>query len=94
MDTIVAFDWPRVFMGDEPPLFLLEILLRVLVIWLWTMILLRWVGGRSLSQLSLVEFLLVIRARLSCRRLDNLSRCATDPCYAGDPDGRGAGQGG
>jgi len=42
--------------GDEPPLFLLEIVLRIAIIWPWTMMLLRWVGGRSLSQLSLVEF--------------------------------------
>ena len=60
MDTIVAFDWHRLFLGDAPLMFLLEILFRIAVIWLWTMILLRWIGGRSLSQLSLVEFLLVI----------------------------------
>jgi len=60
MDQITAFDWQRMFIGDEPPLFLLEIVFRIAVIWPWTMILLRWIGGRSISQLSLVEFLLVI----------------------------------
>lgn len=60
MDPIIAFDWPRMFWGDAPPLFLAEILFRVLVIWLWTALLLRWIGGRSIAQLSLVEFLLVI----------------------------------
>lgn len=60
METIVAFDWQRMLIGDEPPLFLLEIVLRIAVIWPWTMLLLRWVGGRSMSQLSLIEFLLVI----------------------------------
>ncbi len=60
MDQITAFDWQRIFVGDEPPLFLLEIVFRIAVIWPWTMILLRWIGGRSISQLSLVEFLLVI----------------------------------
>ena len=60
MDTIIPFEWQRMLIGDEPPLFLLEIVLRIAIIWPWTMMLLRWVGGRSLSQLSLVEFLLVI----------------------------------
>lgn len=60
MDDIVPFDWPRLLMGDLPPLFLLEILFRTLVILLWTGALLRWIGGRSISQLSIVEFLLVI----------------------------------
>ena len=60
MDTIIPFEWQRMLIGNEPPLFLLEIVFRIAIIWPWTMVLLRWVGGRSLSQLSLVEFLLVI----------------------------------
>ncbi|GHC55316.1 DUF421 domain-containing protein [Neogemmobacter tilapiae] len=60
MQDITAFDWPRLLWGTAPPLFLLEIAFRVLVIWLWTAALLRWIGGRSIAQLSIVEFLLVI----------------------------------
>lgn len=60
MEVITAFDWVRLFLGDDPPLFYLEIVFRILVIWIWTMALLRWIGGRSISQLSVVEFLLVI----------------------------------
>ncbi|WP_395543649.1 DUF421 domain-containing protein [Neotabrizicola sp. sgz301269] len=60
MESIIPFDWPRIFWGAAPPLFLAEIAFRVLVIWLWTVCLLRWIGGRSISQLSLVEFLLII----------------------------------
>jgi len=60
MDPIVPFDWHRLFIGDQPPLFLMEIVFRVLVIWIWTMGLLRWIGGRSVTQMSVVEFLLVI----------------------------------
>jgi uncharacterized membrane protein YcaP (DUF421 family) len=60
MDQITPFDWQRLIFGDAPPLFLLEILFRTLVIWLWTALLLRWVGGRSIAQLSIIEFLLVI----------------------------------
>lgn len=60
METVVPFDLQRMMLGDQPPLFLAEILFRIAVIWPWTMLLLRWIGGRSISQLSLVEFLLVI----------------------------------
>lgn len=60
MDEITAFDWQRLIFGTFPALFYGEILFRILVIWLWSMVLLRWIGGRSISQLSLVEFLLVI----------------------------------
>lgn len=57
---VVAFDWVRVFVGDAPSLFFFEIVFRISVIWLWTLTLLRWIGGRSVAQLSLTEFLLVI----------------------------------
>jgi uncharacterized membrane protein YcaP (DUF421 family) len=60
MEAVVPFDWQRLLLGETHPLFLIEILLRIVIIWPWTMLLLRWVGGRSISQLSLVEFLLVI----------------------------------
>ena len=60
MDPIVPFNWHRLFIGDAPPLFLLEIGFRTGVILIWTGALLRWIGGRSIAQLSVVEFLLVI----------------------------------
>ncbi|MEI4484675.1 YetF domain-containing protein [Frigidibacter sp. MR17.14] len=58
--TIVPFDLHRMFLGDTTPLFALEILFRVVVIYGYTLLLVRWVGGRGVVQLSLVEFLLVI----------------------------------
>lgn len=60
MDQTVPFDLERMFLGSEPALFYLEIVVRVLVIWVWTVLLLRWIGGRGISQMSVVEFLLVI----------------------------------
>lgn len=60
MNEIVPFDPVRMFWGSAPLLFYLEIAVRVTVIWLWTVLMLRWVGGRSVSQMSVVEFLLVI----------------------------------
>jgi uncharacterized membrane protein YcaP (DUF421 family) len=60
MDEIIPFDLARMLWGTAPALFYLEIAVRVMVIWLWTVLMLRWVGGRSVSQMSVVEFLLVI----------------------------------
>jgi uncharacterized membrane protein YcaP (DUF421 family) len=59
-DPIVAFDFGRMVLGDTPLLFLAEIFLRTVFIYGYALLLLRWVGGRSVAQLSVVEFLLVI----------------------------------
>lgn len=58
--AITALDWQRMLIGDEPPLFLLEIVVRTLIIYIYTLALLRWLGSRTIGQLSTVEFLLVI----------------------------------
>ncbi|AKH99017.1 putative membrane protein [Hoeflea sp. IMCC20628] len=58
--AVIPFDWARMLLGDAPPSFLFEILFRTVVIYIYTFGLIRWIGGRSISQLSLVEFLLVI----------------------------------
>lgn len=60
MEAILPLDLGRMFLGDAPPLFYVEICVRVAIIWIWSMALLRWIGRRSVSQMSLVEFLLVI----------------------------------
>lgn len=46
--------------GDEPPFYLIEIVVRTAIIYLYTLGLLRWLGSRTIGQLSTVEFLLVI----------------------------------
>lgn len=59
-DPPVPFDLVRMWLGEAPPLFYLEILVRTFVVYLYTLLLIRWVGGRGVAQLSMVEFLLVI----------------------------------
>lgn len=59
-DLATAFDFWRMFFGKEPALFLLEIAFRTVLIYVYTLVLIRWIGSRSIAQLSLVEFLLVI----------------------------------
>ena len=60
MEQIIAFDWPRLLWGDAPPLFALEIVFRTIVVYAYALLLLRWLGSRTVGQLSTVEFLLVI----------------------------------
>ncbi|MET3925909.1 YetF domain-containing protein [Devosia sp. 2618] len=57
---ISAFDVQRMLIGDAPPLFMLEIIFRTAVVYVYTLLLLRWLGSRAIGQLSTVEFLLVI----------------------------------
>lgn len=57
---VIPFDLARMFIGEQPPLFYAEILFRTVLIYLYTLVMLRWIGGRGVAQLSLVEFLLVI----------------------------------
>jgi hypothetical protein len=56
----VPFDLTRMFVGDAPWLYYLEILVRVAIVYTYTLALLRWIGSRTIAQLSTVEFLLVI----------------------------------
>lgn len=57
---IQPFDLYRIFIGDVPLLFTLEVVFRTVVIYLYTLLLVRWLGQRAVAQLSLIEFLLVI----------------------------------
>lgn len=59
-EPAVAFDLVRMFFGKDPPLFYLEIVVRTAIIYLYALLLLRWIGSRTIAQLSTVEFLLVI----------------------------------
>lgn len=59
-DPVVPFELTRMFLGDDPPLFYAEIVFRTLLIYGYTLALIRWIGGRSVSQLSMVDLLLVI----------------------------------
>ncbi len=55
-----TFDLQRILLGDLPLLFLLEIALRTSCMLLYSLFLMRLMGKRSLGQLSLFEFVLII----------------------------------
>jgi uncharacterized membrane protein YcaP (DUF421 family) len=59
-ETIVPLDLQRMLLGTEPPLFYLEIVVRTAIVYAYALLLLRWLGSRTIGQLSTVEFLLVI----------------------------------
>jgi uncharacterized membrane protein YcaP (DUF421 family) len=53
-------DFGRILFGSESPLFLFEIVVRTAIVYVYALVLLRWLGSRTIGQLSTVEFLLVI----------------------------------
>lgn len=60
MDPVTPFDWQRMFFGVEPPLFLLEIVFRIVVIYLFAAVLMRVMGKRGQRSLSPFETLVII----------------------------------
>ncbi|MCA9866383.1 MAG: DUF421 domain-containing protein [Anaerolineae bacterium] len=60
MDPVVPFDWQRMFVGAQPPLFFLEIVLRVILVYGFTVIMLRLTGKRGQRQMTRFELVLVI----------------------------------
>ena len=60
MEPAVPFDWHRIFVGDEPALFYAEIAFRVVVIYVYALILIRFMGKRGSRNLSPMENLVII----------------------------------
>jgi uncharacterized membrane protein YcaP (DUF421 family) len=58
--ALQSLDWQHMFLGDAPPAFLLEIAVRTIIIYGYSLLLIRWIGGRGIGQMSVVEFLLVV----------------------------------
>lgn len=54
------FDLHRMFIGDLPWFFTLEIIVRTLLMYLYTLLLIRLLSRRAIGQLSMIEFALVI----------------------------------
>lgn len=54
------FDLHRMFIGDLPWTFTLEVIVRTVLMYLYTLLLIRLLSRRAIGQLSLIEFALVI----------------------------------
>jgi uncharacterized membrane protein YcaP (DUF421 family) len=55
-----SFDLQRIFLGDQPSLFLLEIVFRTTLLYLYTLLLLRILGKRGVRQLTFFEFAIIL----------------------------------
>ncbi|PWS33821.1 DUF421 domain-containing protein [Pedobacter paludis] len=60
MEDIRIFDFHRIFIGTEPIGFLLEIVFRTIIMYAYTIVLLRFLGKRSMGQLSTLELAIII----------------------------------
>jgi uncharacterized membrane protein YcaP (DUF421 family) len=60
LTTLQSLDWQYMFFGDASPAFLIEIVVRTCLIYSYSLLLIRWIGGRGIGQMSVVEFLLVV----------------------------------
>ena len=58
--TTHSFDLYRIFIGDQPLSFLIEILFRTAVMYLYVLLVLRLLGKRGMGQLSPFEFTIII----------------------------------
>ncbi|WP_442485088.1 DUF421 domain-containing protein [Aeoliella sp. SH292] len=59
-DTAYTFDLHRILLGDHPPIFLLEIAARTVIIFLYTLLLLRCMGKRGMGNLTPFEFAIIV----------------------------------
>lgn len=60
MEPTVPLDWDRMFFGVQPPLFFLEIVIRVVLVYLFAVLMLRLMGKRGKRQMSTFELVIII----------------------------------
>jgi uncharacterized membrane protein YcaP (DUF421 family) len=60
LEPVTPFDWERLFFGVQPSLYFLEIAFRVLLIYSFAVIVLRYMGKRGRRQMTPFEFVLII----------------------------------
>jgi uncharacterized membrane protein YcaP (DUF421 family) len=53
-------DWQRILFGNTSPEFLLEVLLRTLIIYLALLLIVKWLGKRMSGQLTIIEMTVMI----------------------------------
>lgn len=60
MDPVTPLEWGRMFLGEQPPLFLLEIIAKVGIVYVIALIVLRTGGKRARKQMTPLEVLLIV----------------------------------
>ena len=59
-ESFRVFDFHRIFVGDAPALYFIEIIFRTIVMYSYTVLLLRVLGKRGMGQLSMLELAIII----------------------------------
>jgi uncharacterized membrane protein YcaP (DUF421 family) len=60
MEPVTPLDWERLFMGVQPLAFFLEIALRVVLIYTFAVVVVRFMGKRGQRQMSSFEYVVII----------------------------------
>lgn len=60
MDEVTPFEWGRLLWGIQPPLYFLEIVFRIVAIYVFAVVVLRFMGKRGRQQMSSFEYVLII----------------------------------
>lgn len=60
MDPITPFDLQRMFIGNQPPLFFLEIVVRIVLIYVFSVFVLSFMGKRGRREMSPFEYMVII----------------------------------
>lgn len=58
--SVEPFDWQRMLLGDSDPLFLAEIGVRTLLLYLFSLAMVRIMGKRGMAQLTPFEFVIIV----------------------------------
>ena len=59
-EAVVPFDLHRMFIGDLPPLFMAEVAVRTLIIYLYALVIVHFMSKRGIPELTPLEYLLII----------------------------------
>jgi uncharacterized membrane protein YcaP (DUF421 family) len=60
VDPVTPFEWGRLLWGIQPPLYFLEIAFRIVAIYLFAVVMLRYMGKRGRQQMSSFEYVIII----------------------------------
>jgi len=53
-------DWQRILFGQAPPMFQLEVFVRTLIVYIFLLFVLRWLGKRMSGQLTILEMAVML----------------------------------
>ncbi len=53
-------DWQRILFGEAPPFYLLEVFVRTFIVYVFLLLILRWLGKRMSGQLTILEMAVML----------------------------------